>query len=249
VLLVAAAASAEPVRVRYPEGAAHGFLVLTDTADAPLAHGELIQWMDKRIVVSQLIIRFDDGSLYDETVRFSQKGVFRLETYHLVQKGPSFRENIDERFDCSGKYQVRRREAPDKDEETVAGTVAVPADTYNGMTSTLLKNLAKGASAKTHLLAFTPKPRVLELHSAPEGTDVYSVGRADSSATRFVMKPEVTGLTSVVATVAGKQPEPFRMWIADGKAPALVYFEGPLCANGPIWRIGLSAPRLELKAR
>ena len=67
----------------------------------------------------------------------------------------------------------------------------MPADTYNGMTSTLRKNLAKGASAKTHLLTFTPKPRVLELHSAPEGTDVYSVGRADSSATRFVMKPEL----------------------------------------------------------
>jgi hypothetical protein len=87
VLLAAVGASAEPVAVRYPEGAAHGFLVLTDTTDAPLAHGGLIQWMDKRIVVSQLIIRFDDGSLYDETVRFSQKGVFRLESYHLVQKG------------------------------------------------------------------------------------------------------------------------------------------------------------------
>ena len=136
-----------------------------------------------------------------------------------------------------------------QERRTVAGTVAVPTDTYNGMTSILLKNLAKGASPSTHLLAFTPKPSVPELHSAPEGTDVYSVGRADSSATRFVMKPEVTGLRSVVATVAGKQPKPFRMWIADGKAPAVVYFEGPMWADGPIWRIGLSAPRLDLKAR
>jgi hypothetical protein len=81
-------------------------------------------------VVSQLIIRFDDGSVYDETVRFSQKGAFRLETYHLVQKGPSFRENIDERFDRSGKYQVRRHEAAPgfgANRTASAAPVAIPA--------------------------------------------------------------------------------------------------------------------------
>jgi len=243
-LLVARVVSADPVRVRYPEGPAHGFLILTDTADKPLAHGERIQWLEKGVVASELIFRFDDGSLYDETARFSQKDVFRLESYHLVQKGPSFSTNIDEQFDRSGKYAVRSREA-DTDEKTLTGTTEIPRDTYNGMTPTILKNLTKGASAKTHLLAFTPKPRILELHSTPEDTDKYWVGGSESTATRFLIKPDVPGLTGVVATVIGKQPPSFRMWIAQGNAPVLVRFEGPLYAEGPPWRIGLSAPRFD----
>lgn len=244
-LLVATVASAEPVRVRYPEGPAHGFLVLTDTGDNPLAHGELIQWLEKGLVVSELIFRFDDGSLYDEVVRFSQKDVFRLESYHLVQKGPAFTPSVDERFDRSGAYSVRSREAPDKDEETLTGTIAIPRDTYNGLTSTILKNLAKGVASRTHLLAFTPKPRMLDVESTPEDTDAYWVGRNESAATRFLIKPDVPGLTGVVATMIGKQPPSFRMWIAQGKAPVLVRFEGPLYADGPPWRIGLIGPRFD----
>jgi hypothetical protein len=62
---LAAPASAELVRMRYPEGPAHGFL--------------------------------------------------------LLQQGPSFTETADISFDRSGKYRVRRRPAPDKDEESAEG--------------------------------------------------------------------------------------------------------------------------------
>jgi hypothetical protein len=43
VVLMTAAACAEPVRVRFSESLSHGFLVLRDHAGAVLAHGELVQ--------------------------------------------------------------------------------------------------------------------------------------------------------------------------------------------------------------
>jgi hypothetical protein len=93
-----APAHGDPVRVRFPEGPAHGFVVLASEDGRPLAHGELEQWLEGNIVASRLVFRFDDGSLYDELVRFSQRRVFRLDSYHLVQSRPALKETLAARF-------------------------------------------------------------------------------------------------------------------------------------------------------
>ena len=242
-ILTAAPADAEPIIVRYPEGPAHGFVELSDLSGVTIAHGELVQWLEKRVVVSQLVIRFKDGSLYDELIRFSQNPVFRLLSYKLVQKGPSFTESCEIEFDRTGRYRVRSKKASDAKEEQATGTTDIPSDVTNGMTSLLLKNLKPGTSAKTHLIAFTPNPQALELTLTPEGEDKFWIGDAEGTATRFRIEPRVTGVTGTIATVIGKQPPAFHMWIAQGKAPALVRFEGPLYIDGPVWRLELSAPR------
>lgn len=240
-----AAARAEPVAVRYPEGPAHGFLVLTDTADKAIAHGELIQWLEGGAVVSNLVFRFNDGSLYDETVRFSQDRVFRLLAYELEQRGPSFTATSKISFDRSGKYKARVRAAPDEEEKEASGTIEMPDDATNGMTSIYLKNSMPDRAMAAHLLAFTPDPVVLDVSLKPEGVAEYRVGSAVHKATRFLIDPQVPGVKGVLATVMGKQPPSFTMWIAQGKAPVLIRFQGPLYAEGPTWRIGLSAPRFE----
>jgi hypothetical protein len=235
---------AAPVRMRFPEGPAHGFIALSDAASGTvLAHGEVIQSLEGRTVASRLVIRFDDGSLHDETVHFTQRPVFRVVSYHLVQEGPSFMERIEVTFDRTGHYRVRRRAKPGAQLEEATGHFDVPDDMSNGMTSTLLKNLMPKNSATTHVVRFRPEPVVLEYRLEPEGTDRFWVGRASGEATRFVIRPEATGLTGVLATLAGKQPPPFRMWIARGAAPTLVRFEGPLYVDGPTWRIEITGPR------
>src|SRR4029434_3610841 len=245
VSIAAATAAADPIRVRFPEGPAHGFVELTDQDGKRVADGELQQWREKNEIVSRLTFYFTDGSLYDETVRFSQHKVFRLLSYQLEQHGPSFKAQSDIKFDGSGHYRVRQRAAPDKDAEEKSGTIEVPDDLSNGMTSIYLKNLPSGQSATVHLLACTPGAVVLDVHLTPEGTAQYSVGRASHTATRFLIDPKVPGVKGVVATLIGKQPPPFRMWIADDKAPVLIRFEGPLEAEGATWRLGVSGPRLE----
>lgn len=239
----AATAHADLVPVRFPEGPAHGFVLVSGEDGRSLAHGELEQWLERDIVASRLVFRFDDGSLYDELVRFSQRGVFRLESYRLVQHGPSFTETLDATFDRSGHYRVRRRASADAKEEQADGhTDDLPADVGNGMTSILLKSLKPGQSTTTHLVTFRPKPLVLKLHLDPEGDDRYWIGKEARTATRFRLQPEVTGILGVVASMAGKQPPTLHMWIAQGRAPAMVAFQGPLVMDGPAWRIEPTGP-------
>jgi hypothetical protein len=229
--------------MRFPEGPSHGFFTVSDAASGSrLAHGELIQWIEKRAIASRLVMRFDDGSLYDETVRFAQRPTFRVLSYELTQKGPAF--DVEQRitFDRSGRYDARQRK-PGEEEERASGTTEVPEDVSNGLVSVLAKNLERGATAQAHLLTFRPEPLLLDLSVAPEGRDPYWVGDARSEATRFVNKPTVPGVKGVLATIVGKEPPVVHMWIAPEPAPVLVRFEGALYVDGPVWRIELAAPR------
>jgi hypothetical protein len=242
-VLVATTAAAAPVRVRYPEGPARGLLVLTSTDGTPLAHGELEQWMDGPIVVSRLAFEFADGSVYDEVVRFSQRRVFRVESYKLQQRGPSFTETADTEFERSGRWRVRRREKPDAEEERAEGRIELPDDVMNGLTSVVCKNVMPDGAATVHFVAFQPKPLVMEMRVGAEDVDPFSVGPLGRSASRFRIEPRVTGMKGALATVVGKQPPALFMWIARGRAPLLVRFEGPLYTDGPTWRVEPTGPR------
>lgn len=239
--LIAAPAVAAPVKVLHPEGPSRGFVALSDLQGNVLAHGELTQWIERKEVVSRLVFNFEDGSIYDEIVRFTQDPVFRQTSYQLIQKGPSFPQGSEVRFDRSGRYEARL-ETKEDGEERAKGEFDVPDDVTNGMTSILLKNLPRGGTATTNLVSFDPEPMVLDLHLTPEGTDSFWVGRQERTATRFLVEPKVTGVTGMLATVVGKQPPPIRMWIAQGKAPGLVRFEGAFYVGGPVWRVEMEAP-------
>src|SRR5204863_156555 len=76
------------------------------------------------------------------------------------------------------------------------------------------------------------------------GDDKFFVGDVARTATRYLVKMELRGLTGVVASILGKDPPQVRYWIS-GAAPAFVKFEGPLFLNGPPWRIELTGPRWE----
>ncbi len=74
---------------------------------AAIAYGEVSQKPTGNLVECRTILRFKDGSLYDESATFSQKGVFRLEGYRLVQLGPSY-PTLEVSFDRkSGQYKAR----------------------------------------------------------------------------------------------------------------------------------------------
>jgi hypothetical protein len=239
LLLAASDASAEPVAVRFPEGVAHGFLMIRDQRGEVLAHGELLQTLAGEAVQSRLVFRFIDGSLYDETVTFSQKRVFRLLAYTLVQKGPSFPEASEVSFDrASGRYRVRAGT-----EEPVEGTFELPEDLHNGMTGTLIKNLRDGGTAMGHIYTFTPKPRLLRSALRPDGEAKYFVGEAARTASRYLVTMEIGGLTGVVASVLGKTPPDLRFWTSTGPTPGFLKFEGAMFLKGPIWRIELATPR------
>jgi hypothetical protein len=227
-----------PVKVRLPESATHGFLVLRDERGDVLAYGELVQAPRGERIENRTTFRFKDGSFWEETLSFTQHGVFRLMSYRQVQRGPAFPEVTDVSFDRdSGRYRAKIGA-----DEAADGEIDLPEDLYNGMASTLMKNLPAGASAAGHTIVFTPRPHMLDTELRPEGEDRYCVGDAARTATRYLLKMEPRGFTKVVASVMGKEPPRIHYWIADGTAPVFVKFEGAMSLEGPSWRIELSVP-------
>ena len=97
---VATPLAAAPVSVRFSQGVTHGFLLVRSLASDIVGHGEITQMVSAGdLLESRLVFRFKDGSLHDEEVSFSQKRVFTLLRYHLVQRGPSFPEQLEVSFD------------------------------------------------------------------------------------------------------------------------------------------------------
>jgi hypothetical protein len=69
---------AQSVKVRYREGVGHGFLVLRTPDGKSLADGESTQVAQGDNVTSRMSFKFTDGSVYEQTTTFSQRGTFRL---------------------------------------------------------------------------------------------------------------------------------------------------------------------------
>ena len=237
VLTWAPQLQAGPITVRYAEGVTRGFPVLRSLTGERLATGELIQVARGDIVHSRLVFRFNDGSVYDETVVFSQRDVFTLETYQLVQRGPSFPESIEASIErASGRYDVRYRADEDSSEERLSGRVTLPADVYSGMLSILMKNLPNGESQTVQIIVFTPQPRLVKVLLAPASEDQLTLGERPITATRYLIKPQLGLLASLLVVDLA----PIQTWVVGGEAPAFVKFQGPLYFMGPVWRIELN---------
>jgi len=241
-LLVAPDKPEATVPVRHTEGLVHGFLTLRSTDGELLASGDMLQTARGSQVTNHLIFHFKDGSLHAETVVFSQRRSFQLLQYHLVQKGPSFKQPMDAVIDPkSGQVTVKYSE--DAKEKTEQQQMEIPPSTANGLALTLLKNLDPATpETKVPMVAFTPKPTMVHLSIKPQGDDGFETAGAKKKATHFVVKIDIGGVKGLVAPLVGKQPPDTHVWILEGEAPAFVKSEGPLCYGCPVWRIELTSP-------
>ena len=230
-----------PVPVRYAAGMVHGFLHLSTAGGRPLADGDLLQVPRERHIESRMVFHFGDSSYFEERVSFTQHGVFRMLSYHLVQRGPAFERDLDARLEANGHYVVKARSHDDDKLETHDDTLDLPSDVANGLPIILLKNLKAGEAHTVHLVAFTPKPRLVGLELTPVAKGHVSVGQQREATTEYVLKPKLGFLTGIFAALLGKTPPDSHVWIVTEDVPAFVKFEGPLYM-GPVWRIELVAP-------
>lgn len=241
--VLAMLASPATVAVRHIEGLVHGFLVLSAFDGAQLAQGDLVQLAANDRVTNHLVFHFKDGSIHDETAVYSQRGNFRLLTYHLIQKGPTFGHHTDLSFNTAANNVTVHYSERGGKEKVTTDHLELPPDIANGMTLTLLKNLQPdGPGATVSMLATTPKPRLVKLAIAPQGEEPFSTSGAKRRATHYVIKVEIGGIEGKIAGLLGKQPPDIHVWVLGGEAPAFVKMEGPLFYGGPIWRIELASP-------
>jgi len=233
---------AESVVVRYPEGVSHGFLVLRTLDGKPIADGEATQVAQGDRVTNRMWFRFTDGSIYDETTVFSQRGTFKLLSDHVLQKGPAFRRPLETTIDAkSGQVTVRYTD--DGKEKVLTERLELPPDVANGLLFALLKNVQRSVPKTTvSYVAATPKPRLVNLEVIPQGQEPFSIGRYTHKAMRYVVKVKIGGVAGAIASLLGKQPPNIQVWVLADDAPALVRWDGPLYGDGPVWRMELAIP-------
>ncbi len=235
------AVNAEPLPVRHMRGFIHGFIVLKDSDDKILASGEVTQIPVGSRITGTMTLHFEDGSLYQESTVFSQRKVFRLLRYKLVQKGPSFNRKETFSLDTvSGNVSIQYTDKDGK-EKDISDHLALPPDLANGIVPIMIGVVDPKAETTLSMLVSTPKPRVVKLKISASNDESYTIGGILPKATHYVMKIDSGGITGVAAKVVGKQPPPVDLWVTKD-APAFLRSDGPFYEDGPIWRIELASP-------
>jgi len=233
--------TADPVPVRHIEGVSLGFLVLRNVDAQALAYGDLKQVVKNGVVVDDLKFNFKDGSVYEEITKFTQRGEFRLISDQVVQKGPSFKQDMQSWIDAAtGKVTVQI--VDEGKEKRTTKQLKLPADVSNGLLFTLVKNVNPSAETTVSMVAASSKPRLVKLNIVPAQDKTIKVGTVTHRAQHYIIKTKIGGAAGVIAPVIGKQPPDIHIWILKSEAPTFVEFEGPLFEDGPIWRIEMTAP-------
>lgn len=232
--LISSTAFSDPIRMRHPQGWAHGFVDVTTQEGKRIGVGDLLQRVDKRQISSRLVLHFFDGSVDDETTIYTQDRDLRLVSDHHVQHGPSFPKSTDVLIDAL-HARVRTQDASGKVTEA---HFDMPADTYNGLASTALMNLPAGAQQSVIAIVIPgEKPRLAHLKSTLAGQKTFTLGGVKREASEWIVHVDLGGVAKIVAPIIGKEPPDYHVLIAGGDDPVFIREEGPLFEGGPIWRV------------
>lgn len=244
ILLCWQTLQAAQVKVRTPAGSAHYSLTLYSQQGTLLARGEVIRTILGKDVEKRMVIHFNDGSLYDEKVSFSQQGFYIMQHYNLVRSGPTFPDGYNIQIDrASGKYSLDITPHKGGQKKSLGGKLNWPDDLYEGMIPEIVTDLAKGQSETIHYAVFTPSPKLIKLEILPQDSEKVQIGGKEEETIKYELKAKLGGVTRFLAKVAGRKVPPFHAWVANGSAPLLVRFEGELYYNGPVWRLDLETEK------
>jgi hypothetical protein len=236
--------AAEEIRVHHIEGASLGFLILRDEGGTPIAYGDLQQVVTKNYVMDDMKFKFNDGSFYEEITKFTQHGVFHVISDHVVQRGPSFTQQVDSLIDgATGNVTVSSSDEKGKQKKEIKH-LELPSDLANGLLMTIAKNLDPSAPSTTvSMVAGSTSPQIVKVKYSPQPEAIFYVGPMPYKAQHYLVKIEITGVKGKVAPLVGKQPKDIEMWLAKSESPTFLKFRGQMYEDGPIWEMELAAPR------
>lgn len=237
-------ATADSVPVRYPQGSMHGFLVLKSLDGKIIATGDATQMVHGERISSRLLFHFRDGSIDDDQAEYTQRGVFRLERDHHIQRGPIFPKPIDISVDVPSGTVESREPGDGGKEKVTTKHMDLPPDLANGIWLTLIENIPASASETTmpYVAAFNGA-RLIQISIKPVDVATFSVGGSRRKAQHFRARVKLGGVTGVIAPLIGKQPHDLDFWLMEGnQAPGFVREEGQFFEGGPVWRIEQVSP-------
>jgi hypothetical protein len=241
VLAESAATAAGQVAVRFPEGATHGVLVVRSLNNKEIGSGGLTETVDGERVTSKLALHFNDGSIYEETTQFTQGGMFHVLDYHLVQKGPAFRQSLEMTIDVS-KGTVTVRSADGGKEKVWTRHMHIPQDLANGIVPFLVRNMPSDTDEeRVSMIVATPEPKLVQLTISPMRSEVFPFDGSKLQATRYAVRADLSGIVGSLVKITGRQPPPSFIWMLRGKVPSFLMAQEDL-VSGPVCRIELTAP-------
>ena len=207
------------------------FQSFSTTDNETLAQGDFAQVRAGDQVTARLVFRFKDGSLYDETVVFSQRDRFTLLSYRIVQRGPSFPEtarSLDGPADRAVR-EVRYRADEESAEEHLSGNAR---HSRRRLQRDALADRQEPAARRRARPSRSSPSRRSPCRDAPALAAGH--GRVPAGeVVRYHVRPKLGLFASLLVTDV---PDT-RVWILLGEAPAFLKAEGPLYFMGPIWRV------------
>ncbi|MGH9574652.1 MAG: hypothetical protein ACRD40_14125 [Candidatus Acidiferrales bacterium] len=237
-ILQTGTALADQVVVHYPEGAAHGLFVVRSLNGKEIGKGELTETINGGRVSAKLTLSFNNGSLYEETTRFTQGGVFRVLDYHLVQSGPSFKQAIEMTIDA-GKGVVAVRcnggQAASCKDHVWTKHLQIPPDLANGIVPFLVRNVSpKTDRVQVSMIVATPKPRLVHVSISPTALQTFPFQGSKLEATRYALTVDPGGMLGPLVKMTGRQPPPSFVWMLHDKVPSFLmaqqsFIDGPVC--------------------
>lgn len=203
--------------------------------------GDEIDITEGITVRSRLLLRFRDGSIDDERTVFTQGKTFQLISDHHIQKGPSYKDRLDQEINVRAGT-VTYHEYKDGKDEVKTDHVNLPPDLVNGMIAEVLQNFPRNADEMKVSYIAGSKPRIVHLSIKPVVDDPFYIGGVRHTARRFDIHIEIGGVAGVIAPVIGKQPSDIQIWVMGGEVPTFLKMQGALYEGGPIWTTELASP-------
>ncbi len=241
-ILFASAAFADQLRATFQQGALHAFLVVRDEGGKIIGTGDVVNVRAGNVWKLRMTLKFNDGSVDDETAVYQQHTTLRLLTDHHIQKGPSYPKPMDMTIDVP-KKTVTWHDYKDGKDDIKTDTMDLPPDLVNGLLALVIQDMPKGSDdLKMSYIAATPKPRIVKMAVHLDGQDHFRFGDTSREAAKFRLHIELGGIVGVIAPIVGKEPPDIYIWVAQGEVPTFLRTNGALFEGAPVWNIELSSP-------
>jgi hypothetical protein len=221
------------------EGALHGFPGVFDLDGKKLADGEFVQWLEG----GQLHVKIDYDFGAGHTIE--EQAVFRQEP-ELVQEAWSWRESRNGQLyrHFSVDFVAKKAAAEKfegKDLKKWSEDVEVqPGQTFAGFgfsmaLKSLRENLVRGQKHELHAIAFTPKPRVVNVELSYGGREQMFTGGRTVTGDLFIIHPKVPLVAKAFIEVHDT-----KIWLTLPRPTGFLRWEGATAEpSDPLIRVDL----------
>jgi len=243
VIVALFALPAAAVEMKALQASARGFPQMRDLAGAPIADGNLAQWVEGGLLHLKLVFEYGDGRHTEETAVLRQEPeVAQVSWLYVDRRGETVLRRFEVNFTTGHATAQKTGDRGGTWDEKMD---IEPGHTFAGLgfviaLVNLRDRLVAAEKIQLKAVAFTPKPRGATVTLSREASELLHMGGRSLESDRFVIHPEVPFIAKLFIKVPDQ-----RLWLY--KTPPAGFMRGELPAaetSDPLMRIDVlpSAP-------